>query len=396
MNMKTYIAVKYVDNYRGIEFPPSPLKLIQAIIASSQDKYMDVLSTLEMQIPIIYTSEVSAQYDYARFVINNDERLEHCNTGTMKKDMVRHFASEVAVHVIYEYDVSAELIPHLSAAISKVHTLGRAGDWVFASVCEKLPNGKFDTYRAADDGATSLRVPIQGSVSSLFAHYVYSNVPVIYRDVAYAKNPPPRLPRALFELTEPVPAQQATEVVERIRRAAMNAKIKNADGHDLTAPRLAIYPLPTLNFKDGMIRRVVVSSTDTALVKAAAGKLAGISLGDGRGYLIPAEHDAVFSDYTSASRRWKSVTPVLQSGYHNGDAKKRAKVYAKMFAHAGLPSPVSVCEVQQRTDDFKVSAKHGHDKLPRVNLLVEFAEPVPGVVAIGSGRYSGLGIFANM
>jgi CRISPR-associated protein Csb2 len=111
---------------------------------------------------------------------------------------------------------------------------------------------------------------------------------------------------------------------------------------------------------------------------------------------MPAEHDAVFSNYTSASCKWKSVTPVLQSGYHNGDVKKRAKVYTKMFTHAGLPMPVSVCEIKQRTDDFKVSAKHGHDKLPRVNLLVEFAEPVPGVVAIGSGRYSGLGIFANL
>lgn len=259
-----------------------------------------------------------------------------------------------------------------------------------------LPTGKFDAYRAADDGRTLLRIPMQGSVASLFAHHVYRNVPVVYKTVAYAKNPPQRMPRALFELTEPVPAQQATEVVERIRRAAMNAKIRNADGHDLTAPRLAIYPLPTLDFKDGMIRRVVVSSTDTTLVKAAAGKLAGASLGEGYGYLMPTEHDAVFSGYTSASCKWKSVTPVLQSGYHNGDAKKRAKVYAKMFTHAGLPIPVSVCEIKQRTDDFKVSAKHGHDKLPRVNLIVEFAEPVPGVVAIGSGRYSGLGIFANL
>ncbi len=101
-------------------------------------------------------------------------------------------------------------------------------------------------------------------------------------------------------------------------------------------------------------------------------------------------------NYTSASCKWKSVTPVLQSGYHNGDAKKRAKVYAKMFTQAGLPMPVSVCEIKQRTDDFKVSAKHGHDKLPRVNLVVEFPEPVAGVVAIGTGRYSGLGIFANV
>src|SRR5258708_30897018 len=348
--MKIYIAVKYVDNYRGTEFPPSPLKLIQAIIEATQDEYMDVLNALEIYIKKKMAYEIAAQYDYERFVINNDERLEHINTGTKKEDIVRLFGCADSVHVIYEYEVATDLMPRLSEAVEKIHTLGRAGDWVFASVSEKLPTVKLDSYRVADDGTTLLRVPMQGSVASLFAHHVYRNVPVVYKTVTYAKNPPQRLPRALFELTEPVPAQQATEVVERIRRAAMNAKIKHADGHDLTAPRLAIYPLPTLDFKDGMIRRVVVSSTDTMLVKAAAGKLAGASLGEGYGYLMPMEHDAVFSGYTSTSCKWKSVTPVLQSGYHNGDAKKRAKVYAKMFTHAGLPIPVSVCEIKHRTD----------------------------------------------
>ena len=90
--MKTYIAVKYVQDYRGSEFPPSPLKLIQAIIASSQDQYMDVLGTLELQTPSIYAAALTSQYDYARFVINNDERLEHNNTGTKKRDIVRSFA----------------------------------------------------------------------------------------------------------------------------------------------------------------------------------------------------------------------------------------------------------------------------------------------------------------
>ena len=299
-------------------------------------------------------------------------------------------------HVIYEYEVPAELMPRLSETVGKIHTLGRAGDWCFASLQNVLPAGQFDAYRPVDGGQTTLRVPISGSIVSLFAHYAFSKVPVEWKDVAYAKNPPQHLPRALFELTEPFPAQQATEVVERVRQAAIKAGIKNAHGHDLTMPRLAIYPLPTLDFKDGMIRRIVISSTDATLVKAGATKLAGASLGEGHGYLMPAEHDAVFSNYTSASKRWKSVTPVLQSGYHNGDAKKRAKVYAKMFAHAGLPIPVSVCEVKQRTDDFKISAKHGHDKLPRLNLLVEFAEPVSGPVALGTGRFSGLGIFANV
>src|SRR5215469_2241758 len=252
--MNVYIAVKYMDGYRGTEFPPSPLKLIQAIIASSQDRYIDVLSALETQSPSIYASQVSSQYEYARFVINNDERLEHWNTGTKKKDIVRHFNCESAFHLVYEYELSAELVPRVREAIANVQTLGRAGDWAFASAQYSLPAGKYDLYRPTDNGRTQLRVPMQGSVASLFAHFGYPNVPVVYGTTAYEKNPPQRLPRALFELTDAVPAQQATEVVERIRRATMNAKIKNADGHDFSRPRLAIYPLPTLDFNDSMIR----------------------------------------------------------------------------------------------------------------------------------------------
>ena len=235
-------------------------------------------------------------------------------------------------------------------------------------------------------------------MASLFAHYHYK-VPVIFKDVAYAKNPPSSLPQALFELTEPVPAQQTSHVVAWIRHAAMRAGVPGIDGHDNSAPRLTITPLPTLDFRDGMIRRVVVSSPDPSLVKIAASKMAALPLtdvrGEDRGYLMPAEVDAVFSDYLNASKRWVTVTPVLQSGYHNGDPKKRAKVYAKMFKHASLPMPISVCETKLKTEDYKVGEKHGHHKLPRVGLIVEFAEPVPGPVSLGSGRYTGLGIFAN-
>jgi len=395
--MKVFVAVKFVAEYRGAEFPPSPLKLIQAIIASSQDTYIDVLNCLETQTPCISAAEPSAQYEYTRFVINNDKRLEHNNAAAKKTDIVRCF-SDAAVHVVYEYEVPAELRPRLTEAVTKIHTLGRAGDWVFASVSDTLPAGKFDVYKPLDGGLTTLRVPVQGSVASLFAHYHYK-VPVIFKDVTYAKNPSASHPRALFELTESVPAQQTSHVVAWIRHAAMPAGVEGIDGHDHNAPRLSIFPLPTLDFKDGMIRRIVVTSPDPSLVRIAASKMAALHLtdvqGEDRGYLMPAETDAVFSDYLNASKRWVTVTPVLQSGFHNGDPKKRAKVYAKMFEHAGLPKPISVCETKLKTEDYKVGEKHGHHKLPRVGLVVEFAEPVPGPVSLGSGRYTGLGIFAN-
>ena len=117
--MKIYIAVKYVDNYRGTEFPPSPLKLIQAIIAATQDQYMDVLNALEIQSPTIYACEIAAQYDYARFVINNDGRLEHVNAGRKKEDIVRSFGCADSVHVIYEYEVATDLMYRLSEAVGR-------------------------------------------------------------------------------------------------------------------------------------------------------------------------------------------------------------------------------------------------------------------------------------
>ena len=67
--MKIYIAVKYMSQqYSGVDFPPSPLKFVQAIIASSQDKYMDVLRFLETQTPVIYAVPPAAELEYSRFV----------------------------------------------------------------------------------------------------------------------------------------------------------------------------------------------------------------------------------------------------------------------------------------------------------------------------------------
>ncbi len=415
--MKTYLSVTFFDTYSGAEFPPSPLKLVQAIIASSQDAYLDVLNAFETQTPRIHVAPFASEYRVERYVINNDsykERVnaqgkkpkaeremavaqldvfEHANAGVKKYEVVRTFDTSASAHVIYECEFADALMPSVHEAIAKVHTLGRAGDWCLASAQDAMPSGRFDVYEAQEGGATVLRAPMQGSVASLFAHYAFDKVPVVYRDVAYAKNPPKRLPRALFELTEAVDMKDASVVVEEIRRAGIKANLKNAAGHDLQAPRLLIYPIPTTEHNHNIIKRVVISSTDAALVKEAVSKLAATKVGNG--YLMLTEHGPVFSNYTTTAKVWKSVTPVLQSGYHNGDAKKKAKVYAKMFADAGLPTPVRIREVRGAVD-FAVSAKHGHEKLPRIHLIAEFAEEVSGVVAVGTGRYSGLGVFAAL
>jgi CRISPR-associated protein Csb2 len=169
-------------------------------------------------------------------------------------------------------------------------------------------------------------------------------------------------------------------------------------GHD--RERLMIVPVPTLSYGDNRIRRVIVTGENESLVRAAASGLAGLPLRDNeghdRGYLIPDEYDGVFAQFLNPSKRWGTVTPILLSGYDDYDPRKRQRLLDKMFRHAGLPRPKSVVELNGNASDFLVGAKHGHDKLHRIFCAVEFEEEVSGVVAVGTGRYAGLGVFANL
>jgi CRISPR-associated protein Csb2 len=159
-----------------------------------------------------------------------------------------------------------------------------------------------------------------------------------------------------------------------------------------------VTPITTLDYNSGMIRRIVVTAPDDATGRTAMAKMAGLHLtaedGTSRGYLSPTDSDSVFSNYLSSSRRWMTVTPIL-GRFDNGDTRQRARNFRTMFEQAGLPIPISYAEIP-RHDKVFVGKEHGNDKLPRMHIAVEFKEPVSGVVAVGAGRYTGLGIFANL
>jgi CRISPR-associated protein Csb2 len=161
-----------------------------------------------------------------------------------------------------------------------------------------------------------------------------------------------------------------------------------------------IVPVPTLDYGDNRIRRVIVTGDNKTLVTAAESALAGLNLrtnkGQDVGYLLPAEYDAVFAQYLHPSKRWTAVSPILLSGHDDRDPRKRRKLLGRTFQHAGLPKPVTITEVKGNVRDFVVGTKHGHDKLHRMLCAVEFEEEVSGVVAVGTGRYAGLGVFANL
>jgi CRISPR-associated protein Csb2 len=213
----------------------------------------------------------------------------------------------------------------------------------------------------------------------------------------YAKNAGSARSNILFELTEPVRREYSSHLVSWIRHAAMK-RLPDISGHGDHERRLVVTPITTLDYNSGMIRRIVVTAPDDATGRTAMAKMAGLHLtaedGTSRGYLSPTDSDSVFSNYLSSSRRWMTVTPIL-GRFDNGDTRQRARNFRTMFEQAGLPIPISYAEIP-RHDKVFVGKEHGNDKLPRMHIAVEFKEPVSGVVAVGAGRYTGLGIFANL
>src|ERR1039458_455450 len=132
--MKTYIDVNFVaGEYGGVEFPPAPTRLLQAIVAGSGETYTDLLRSLEVQTPVIYASRDYTHLNYASYVPNNDEHLEHANAASKKK-ITQRLGD---LRVVYEYNVSPELIPVLRDAVGSMQALGRAGDWVIARAVER-------------------------------------------------------------------------------------------------------------------------------------------------------------------------------------------------------------------------------------------------------------------
>lgn len=391
--MKAFVEVKWVSGeYSGVEFPPAPTRLLQAIVASSVDKYIDLLVYLETTLPVIYASREYAEFSFGTYVINNDEHLEHINASRQKRHIMRRGDD---LRAVYEYDIDDALFPAFCVAASRIMVLGRAGDFVIARPCDEVNLDGLDRFEPRSAGSIELNAPQAGFIDSVFERYK-NRTPLKLRSIRYARNPTSARDCALFELTEPVAKEFSSHVVSWVRHAGM-VRLPDLSGHGDHDRRLGIVPVATLDYRDHMIRRVIVTAPDAAAARSATAKLAGLHLtaadGSDKGYLVPADSDAVFSDYLSPSTRWTTVTPIV-GVYDNGKIQKRLRNFARMFVQAELPVPSCINFMPGRADRFFVSKHHEH--LPCFFAEVEFAAPTTGVVAVGAGRYAGLGIFANV
>jgi len=215
-------------------------------------------------------------------------------------------------------------------------------------------------------------------------------------------------------------------------------------GHDATGDRLKgetadrrfmFLPLPTINSR---LRRV--ESIRRVLVVAPPGcqghinwvrrRLAGQDLsapdGEVRGLLnlLPTS-DWVLRQYVEPARVWSTVTPVILPGHDDPDKlrkklanrptadeqrkllerldRRAAGLLHRALLQAGLaPELVNAIEaLGWRRTGFRAGVDLADrylrpDKLNgrQYHVRIQFPQPVPGPLAIGAGRYRGMGLFA--
>ena len=113
--------------------------------------------------------------------------------------------------------------------------------------------------------------------------------------------------------------------------------------------------------------------------------------------------DNVLKQYVATAQTWTTVTPVALPGSDDGIASKTSKLLAKMFNHAGY-SPDSVEELEYHRVPFRRGAEDAKRYRPKpphhlahctmYHMRIRWKHPLQGPLALGSGRFCGLGLFA--
>ena len=251
-------------------------------------------------------------------------------------------------------------------------------------------------------------------------------------------------------------ARKCRDVAARVRHATANVcegwphddPASFVHGHDdagrqlkgESADRRFMYlPLPSIERRGelgehvGDIRRVLVTAPPGCeeQIEWIRRRLPGeeLTFGDSNfGMLIPLveKADWVLGRYVGQSNSWSTVTPVVLPGYDDpGHLRRRLRenrdadlqhrlldqlhqrtdgLLRKALTHAGLSAElVSGAKLEWREVGFRAGTDPASryvrpERLGRfaaVHVRVRFANAIPGPLAIGAGRYRGLGLFAS-
>ncbi|MFA6931080.1 MAG: type I-U CRISPR-associated protein Csb2 [Lentisphaeria bacterium] len=192
--------------------------------------------------------------------------------------------------------------------------------------------------------------------------------------------------------------------------------------------RLSYLPLPTLQANDHSvhaIRRVLVCAPPSLAreIQELRKWLPGQSLIEEQGEDVAllnllVTSDSILKCYVTTAKAWTTVTPVIlpghddmkkasKDGYRDRLLQKETKIESlvrKAFRYAGFPdSLMEKAKLEWNKTGFIKGCEHASRYLPpdnlnnapRYHVRVIFPDPVPGPIAVGSGRFRGFGLFVH-
>ncbi|HEX4773715.1 MAG TPA: type I-U CRISPR-associated protein Csb2 [Bryobacteraceae bacterium] len=359
------IAVTFLTGrYHGAEWPPSPARLYQALVAGVMTggyrtlfpKIEPALRWLEQQqAPSILASSSHELAPYRIAVPNNDldraglewaagRQANPAEYRTMKAIQSRTVDDE-GPHVIYQWRASAPEIETWTEVLRKaarcLHTFGWGIDMAFADVIYPEPQSLGDRFIPSEPGSVDLNIPIAGTLEDLQASYQRFLVrtsgkgvdthtrPSMFDTKGYSIEGERRRPLVRFRLLDAdaekpqsIPWAHCMRVAAWVRHAAADALTTLGWSQDEIASyiqghtadgdksrRVSYVPLPNISgpYPDGRIRRVIIvepaaepGNAARALQRVLSGRVLTNDADEPAACLMPVDDFGGFEPYVGS------------------------------------------------------------------------------------------------
>jgi len=393
------VTVDWLDRtYHGAEWPPSPLRLYQAMIAGYAvhrrgDRALEAaMRHLErLDPPTIHAPEAEDRAPVTSAVPNNDgdlalglwakgdrlgARKRQRESATFRVRRPRSFDGPVT----YQWDADAETERHLGALKEIVESVSAVGHGIDSAVARleladrpSRPPGV--AYMQSPTGRHRLSVPYSGAFDVLEERYrqfcgrigpggaVGAPEPDHRQESYMSERDLPPVRREAFALKDMderplsfegtramvVAAMVRHAVVGAARRAGLEREtVSELMGHG-GGRRIRVHPLPNVGhgYADGRIRRVMLTAPEDVddgdwldvLHRLIGAELVPEGQTQPIGILTPVERqDPILAMYCGKAETWTTATPVVLPGHdHRRGRARPGRSVRRLLRHAGIP-----------------------------------------------------------
>lgn len=392
------IEVQWLESrYHGAEWPPSPWRLYQAMVAGSgaerrrNPALEAALRHLERLPPPVVTAPRAALLRpvTTRGPDNDGDvvlalhakgkpgaaRAKAAKLGSLRTRRAWRFTGPVT----YEWEATGQTPAHLPALARLARSVSAVGQGIDlaiarAGLLEPPPKARGVRYTPSGSGARLLAVPAPGGLDALDARHRRERTRIRGDRVETASEPDPRMAGYRCELDLPpvrwaafslrTPGDRALSA-DGARMVEVAAMVRHAIGHTAKCAglgtsviselmghggegRISAQPLPSVGYwdADGRIRRVLLvarACVDEDAWRGVVSRLPGAPLvakasGEAVSMLAPLPHtDPMLARYRGTGRRWTSATPVVLPGYDSLRGRPRPeRSVRRLLRHAGI------------------------------------------------------------